>query len=277
MTRYALGIEYDGSRYHGWQTQQPGVQTVQETLEAALTRVANHPVNVVCAGRTDTGVHATGQVIHFDSAASRDERAWVFGGNSNLPPDIAVRWARVVPDSFHARFAAVSRRYRYVIYNHPVRPALFGRQLTWNYRPLDIAAMQAAAGALIGTHDFSAYRGVQCQAKSPVKTVHRLDLYRREALIVLEIEANAFLMHMVRNIAGVLMAIGAGHQTPDWAREVLEGRDRRLGGVTAPPWGLYLVGVGYPPEFAVPDPGYGPAWLPHDLNAPGQYTDATMR
>lgn len=265
MTRIALGIEYDGSRYHGWQTQQPGVNTVQETLERALSRVAAHPVQVMCAGRTDTGVHATGQVVHFDTAAVREEKAWVFGGNSNLPRDISVRWACTVPESFHARFRAVSRRYRYVIVNDTVRPALFGKQVTWNYRPLDIELMRKGARALLGTHDFSAYRGVQCQAKSPVKTVHRLDLFQRDNLIVLEIEANAFLMHMVRNIAGVLMAIGAGLKSVEWAGQVLEGRDRRLGGVTAPPYGLYLVGVGYPDEFDLPAPRYGPAWLPHIL------------
>lgn len=265
MTRIALGIEYDGSRYHGWQTQQPGVTTVQATLEKALSRVAAHPLQVVCAGRTDTGVHATGQVVHFETDAVREDKAWVFGGNSNLPPDVAVRWASTVPESFHARFRAVSRRYRYVIVNDPVRPALFGRQVTWNFRPLDIGPMREAAKALVGTHDFSAYRGVQCQAKSPIKTLHKVDLFQRDNVIVLEVEANAFLMHMVRNIAGVLMAIGAGLKPVEWAGEVLAGRDRRLGGVTAPPYGLYLVGVGYPDEFDLPATRYGPAWLPHDL------------
>ena len=267
MTRIALGIEYDGSAYHGWQSQlQEGVATVQETLEQALSRVADHRVSVVCAGRTDTGVHGTGQVVHFDSEAIRDNKAWVYGGNSNLPPDICVRWAQPVSQDFHARFSAVSRRYRYVIYNHPIRPALFSRQLSWNYRPLALAPMQAAAQALVGEHDFSAYRGVQCQAKSPVKTVHSLELYQQGPVMVIEIEANAFLMHMVRNIAGVLMAIGAGFQPVEWAGEVLETRDRTAGGVTAPPYGLYLVGVGYPDKFGLPGQDYGPPWLPTDLS-----------
>jgi tRNA pseudouridine38-40 synthase len=268
VTRIALGIEYNGSAYHGWQSQlHDGVPTVQETLEKALSRVANHPVTVVCAGRTDAGVHATGQVVHFDTDAERETRAWIYGGGSNLPDDIAVRWAQPVPDDFHARFSAFSRRYRYVIYQHPVRPALFARQLCWQYRELELAPMQDAARHLLGTHDFSAYRGVQCQAKTPVKTVHSLELYRQGPLIVLEIEADAFLMHMVRNIAGVLMAIGSGARPTTWAREVLESRDRTCGGVTASPHGLYLVGVGYPEKFSLPAPVLGPAWLPHDLSA----------
>ncbi len=266
MTRIALGIEYDGSGYHGWQSQlQEGVPTVQETLERALSRVADHPVSVICAGRTDAGVHGTGQVVHFDSDAVRDSKAWVYGANSNLPADVCVRWATPVADDFHARFSAVSRRYRYVIWNYPIRPALFNRQLSWNYRPLELAPMQQAAHSLLGTHDFSAYRGVQCQAKSPIKTVHSLELYQQGALIVIEVEANAFLMHMVRNIAGVLMAIGAGFKPVSWAADVLESRDRTVGGVTAPAYGLYLVGVGYPERFALPPAQYGPPWLPRDL------------
>lgn len=268
MTRFALGIEYDGSAYHGWQSQlHDGVPTVQETLEKALSRVADHPVTVICAGRTDAGVHATGQVVHFDSDARRDERAWVYGGCSNLPADIGIRWARPVADDFHARFSAFSRRYRYVIYNHPVRPALFADKVSWQFRPLALAPMQEGARHLLGTHDFSAYRGVQCQAKTPVKTIHSLVLYQQGPLIVIEVEADAFLMHMVRNIAGVLMAIGTGQQSPDWAKEVLESRDRTRGGVTAPPHGLYLVGVGYPAHFALPAQVHGPLWLPHDLSA----------
>lgn len=262
MTRIALCVEYDGSRYHGWQTQQPGVATVQEHLERALSRVANQPVRVICAGRTDTGVHATGQVVHFDTTAERDNKAWVMGGNSNLPDDIAVRWARPVEDSFHARFSAFSRRYRYIIYNHPVRPALFRHQVTWNFRPLDVALMRAALPALRGEHDFTSYRCVHCQAKSPVKNLHHLELFECGKLLVLEAEANAFLMHMVRNIAGVLMSIGSGKRAPEWAGEVLAARDRRQGGVTAPPFGLYLVAIGYPSGFGLPREPLGPLWLP---------------
>ena len=264
MPRIALSLEYDGSRYHGWQTQQDGVLTVQQTLETALSKVADAPLQLVCAGRTDAGVHATGQVVHFDTEVSRPLKAWVLGANSNLPGDIAVRWAQPVDDTFHARFKASARVYRYVMLNDPVRPGLFGQQLTWNYRPLDVAAMQRAAGSLLGTHDFSSFRGVQCQAKSPVKTIHRLDLRRRGKLIVLEVKANAFLMHMVRNIAGVLMAIGAGKHPEGWCREVLEARDRTRGGVTAPPFGLYLVGIEYPQCYHLPASSYGPWWLPGD-------------
>ncbi|MBQ0753830.1 MAG: tRNA pseudouridine(38-40) synthase TruA [Gammaproteobacteria bacterium] len=267
MARIALGVEYDGSAYHGWQSQlKDDVPTVQEAVEKALSVVANHKVKVICAGRTDAGVHGTGQVIHFDSDSVRDEKAWVAGTNSNLPKGIALRWARSVGDDFHARFVAHSRRYRYVIYNHRTRPALFNRQVSWDYRTLDITLMQEAARYLVGTHDFSAYRGVSCQAKSPIKTLHHLQLYRQGPMLVLEVEANAFLLHMVRNIAGVLMAVGAGERPPEWAREVLESRDRKQGGVTAPPYGLYMVGVGYPSQFGLPEPEYGPVWLPHDLS-----------
>lgn len=265
MTRIALGIEYDGSRYHGWQTQQPGVATVQTEVEAALSRVADHPLSVVCAGRTDTGVHATDQVVHFDSDAPRELKSWVFGANANLPSDISVRWARPVSDDFHARFSAVSRCYRYVICNDPVRPALFNRQVTWNYRPLDIQRMREALPALTGTQDFTSYRSVHCQAKSPVRTMHRLALHRHGNLLVLEVHADAFLMHMVRNVAGVLMHIGAGQARPEWAAEVLAARDRRRGGVTAPPRGLYLVEIEYPEHFGLPRLPRGPCWLEEQL------------
>ncbi|MBZ2187672.1 tRNA pseudouridine(38-40) synthase TruA [Alcanivorax sp. JB21] len=267
MTRIALGVEYDGSRYHGWQTQQKGIASVQLAVETALAKVADHPVSVSCAGRTDAGVHATGQVIHFDTGAERTERGWVFGANTNLPADIAIRWARPVSEAFHARFGARARRYRYVIYNHPIRPGLYNRQLTWNYRPLDVARMRAALPALLGTHDFTSYRGIHCQAKSPVKTLHHLALYQQGPLLVLEAEANAFLMHMVRNIVGVLMAIGTGKAEPEWAGQVLAARDRRQGGVTAPPFGLYLVNVDYDSSFGLPAEQLGPQWLPHDLSA----------
>lgn len=262
MARIALGIEYDGSAYRGWQTQQAGVRTVQETLEKALSTVADSPVSVLCAGRTDAGVHATGQVVHFDTQVQRPLKAWTYGANSNLPDDIAVRWAVPVADTFHARFSAQARCYRYVIYNKPIRPALFNRQLSWNYRPLDVEAMQRASRALLGEHDFSSFRGAYCQAKSPVKTVHRIDIIRRDDLIVIEIEANAFLMHMVRNITGVLMEIGAKRQPEQWCEAVLAAKDRTAGGVTAHPYGLYLVGITYPSQFELPDQGFGPWWLP---------------
>lgn len=265
MTRIALCVEYDGSQYHGWQTQH-GVPTVQTEVERALSRVANHPVSVMCAGRTDAGVHATGQVVHFDARVQRDNRSWVFGANANLPADISVRWACPVPEDFHARFSAHSRRYRYVIYNHPVKPALFHKQVSWNFRPLDVERMRSALAHLLGRHDFTSYRSVHCQAKSPVKTLHHLALYHSGKVLVLEAEADAFLMHMVRNIAGVLMAIGAGKQPPEWAADVLEARDRRAGGVTAPPYGLYLVKIGYPDRFDLPSGSLGPLWLPDALS-----------
>lgn len=267
MSRIALGIEYNGNNYRGWQTQQPGVPTVQLEVERALAKVADHPVSVICAGRTDAGVHGCGQVIHFDSDAVRDMRAWQFGGNSNLPKDISIRWATPVADDFHARFSAFSRRYRYVIYNHPIRPALLAGQVSWQFLPLDVPLMREAAQHLLGEHDFSSFRGIYCQSKTPVKTVHRLDLFQRGNLIVLEAEANAFLMHMVRNIAGTLMAVGTGKKKPDWVREVLAARNRSVAASTAPPHGLYLVGIGYPERFNLPQEPFGPAWLPQDLNA----------
>jgi tRNA pseudouridine38-40 synthase len=249
--RVALGIEYEGTRFCGWQLQ-PGVRTVQGCIEEALSRIADHPVRVVCAGRTDTGVHALGQVAHFDTTAVRRARSWVFGANTHLPPDVCVRWAQPVAEDFHARFSAVRRHYRYVIYNNPVRPAALAAGMAWEYRALDAARMQAAAGHLLGRHDFSSYRAQACQARSPVRTVQRLDAERRGDFVVIDIVADAFLHHMVRNIAGVLIAIGAGERDTDWSREVLEHRDRRLGGVNALPAGLYFVGVEYPGQYAIP-------------------------
>jgi tRNA pseudouridine38-40 synthase len=246
--RIALGIEYDGSQYAGWQSQKAGqgVRTVQAEVEAALSRVADHRVEVVCAGRTDAGVHATAQVVHFDTGAQRTERAWVFGANANLPKDVCVLWAKPVADDFHARFSARRRSYRYVIYMRPVRPTFLAYRVTWDHRALAADRMRAAAQFLLGEHDFSSYRAVACQAKSPVRTLYRLDVTTQGPFIFLDVEANAFLHHMVRNIAGVLMTIGAGEQPPEWAREVLEARDRTAGGITAPPYGLYLTDVHYP-------------------------------
>ncbi|SDR78847.1 tRNA pseudouridine(38-40) synthase TruA [Pseudomonas oryzae] len=261
VSRIALGVEYKGARYRGWQRQETGVPSVQEALERALSKVAAEPVSVICAGRTDAAVHASGQVVHFDTRVERPLKAWVMGTNANLPGDISVTWAQPMPAHFHARFSAVARRYRYVIYNDPVRPAHQAEEITWNHRPLDVARMREAAAALVGTHDFTSFRAVQCQAKSPIKTIHHLRVIEHGRFIVLDVRANAFLHHMVRNIAGVLMSIGAGEREPQWVAEILAARDRRSGGVTAHPYGLYLVQVEYPDEFALPARYLGPHFL----------------
>ncbi len=257
--RIALGVEYDGSRFHGWQTQQPGVRTVQLELEKALSKVANETVAVTCAGRTDTGVHASEQVVHFDTSAIRPPHGWVMGANVNLPRDVTVLWAAEVPESFHARFSAQARIYRYWILNRLSRPAVFHRRVTWIHRPLDAERMHQAGQVLVGTHDFTSYRTVHCQAKSPVRTLTHLRVERQDNLICLEVRADGFLHHMVRNIAGVLIAIGSGEQPVGWAKEVLAYRDRTLGGVTAPPDGLYFHHVDYPPGFELPRPERRPA------------------
>ena len=249
--RIALGIEYDGRPYCGWQYQDHS-PSVQATLEQALSSVAAQPIRVICAGRTDTGVHAAEQIVHFDTDVVRDEKAWIRGTNVNLPKSISVLWARNVSDTFHARFSAVRRRYRYVIFNRDIRPAFLAGRVAFEYRPLNEARMQEAAQYLLGEHDFNAYRAAACQAKSPIRTVYRLDIAREDELLLIDIEANAFLHHMVRNIAGVLMTIGAGERAPQWAKQVLQGRDRSLGGVTGPPDGLYLTEVVYPEEFGLP-------------------------
>jgi tRNA pseudouridine38-40 synthase len=225
---------------------------VQSCLEQALTKVANHPVSLICAGRTDAGVHGIGQVVHFDTTAVRSERAWVLGGNANLPLDLSLSWARAVADDFHARFSALARRYRYLIFNQPHRSALWHQRASWCYRPLDAERMHAAGQALVGEHDFSSFRAAECQARHPIRHILELTVRRQGDGVVLEVEANAFLHHMVRNIAGVLLAIGAGDRPVEWAREVLERRDRTQGGVTAPAEGLYLLAVRYPERFGLP-------------------------
>jgi tRNA pseudouridine38-40 synthase len=249
--RIAMGVEYDGSAFHGWQAQ-GDVPTVQETLEAAIARVADHPLRVQCAGRTDAGVHAIAQVVHFDTDAERQERSWVLGCNVNLPEQVNVLWARPVSPDFSARYSALSRSYRYEILNRPVRSALASRRAVWFHPPLDAERMHRAGQALVGEHDFSSYRAQGCQAKSPVRQVRSLCVSRHQERVLLEITANAFLHHMVRNIAGVLMAIGRGDRPESWAGEVLALRNRALGGITAPPEGLYLAGVEYPPAFGLP-------------------------
>ncbi|TCO80819.1 tRNA pseudouridine38-40 synthase [Plasticicumulans lactativorans] len=252
--RIALGIEYDGAGFRGWQSQEAGVRTVQGCLEAALSRIAAHAIDVICAGRTDAGVHGLGQVVHFDTSARRAGTAWVLGSNALLPADVSVRWMCEVPGHFHARFSAVARRYRYVILNRRQRSALVHGRATPYHRPLDAERMHAAGQALLGEHDFSAYRAAGCQATHPRRALYALTVGRRGDYVVLEVEANAFLHHMVRNIAGVLLAIGAGERPVDWAGQVLAGRDRRAGGVTAPPDGLYFLHVQYPQGFVLPQP-----------------------
>jgi tRNA pseudouridine38-40 synthase len=252
-------VEYDGSGFSGWQRQNHARST-QADVEAALSRVADHAVQICCAGRTDAGVHATWQVIHFETTAQRSDRSWVLGTNANLKKDAGLLWARCVDDDFHARFSAQSRRYRYIMLNRPVPSPLLRTRVAWCHAPLDEARMQLAANDLVGEHDFSSYRALACQAKSPVRTVHRLTVQRSGDFIYLDIEANAFLHHMVRNIVGVLMSIGRGEQEPGWASEVLEHRDRTRGGVTAPACGLYMVGVNYPERHGITPVGNVPVY-----------------
>lgn len=258
--RLALGVEYDGSAYRGWQTQ-GHAPSVQDAIEDALSYVADHRVRVTCAGRTDSGVHATGQVVHFDTTAVRRMRSWTLGANANLPDDVSVTWACQVGETFHARFDAVARQYRYVILNRLVRPALLRQRVSWEHNPLDVELMAEAAVCLIGEHDFSSFRAVACQARHPVRTVRSLTVRRSGDFVYLDILANGFLHHMVRIIAGTLTAVGRGERPPAWVREVLEARDRTSGGVTAPPDGLYLVGVKYSDALDLPQqirlPVYG--------------------
>lgn len=251
MQRYAASVQYQGTRFHGWQSQK-GLPTVQEAVESALSCVANHPLGVVCAGRTDRQVHATGQVIHFDSDSPRELIAWHRGANANLPPDIAINWVRPVPPEFHARFSAIAREYRFVLYNSPTRPATLHNHLTWECRQLDVEAMQSAAHYLLGEHDFSSFRGSGCQARHPIRTVHHLNIIQNQHFISVEIKANAFLLHMVRNIVGSLIRVGKGEEKPAWFERLLQAKDRRLGGITAKPDGLSLISVHYPDNFKLP-------------------------
>ena len=249
--RIALGIEYDGTAYNGWQRQLTG-DGVQARVEAALTVVANEAIDVCCAGRTDTGVHATAQVVHFDTNSERTVRGWLLGANTNLPDDIAVTWAQPVSDEFHARFSATSRSYRYVVLNRLVRSALNRHRAWWVYSPLDAARMHEAAQSLLGKHDFSAFRAAGCQASTPVREITAISVVRDGDKIILDVTANAFLQHMVRNITGTLVAIGAGDVSVDSLPGVLASRDRKQGGVAAPPHGLTLVEVQYPDDFRIP-------------------------
>lgn len=259
--RVALGIEYDGAGFSGWQAQrQPGVTTIQELLETALSRIASQPVTTVCAGRTDAGVHATAQVVHFDSAVRRPLRAWTLGANALLPRGISVQWAHEVPAPFHARFSALCRRYRYLILSRSQRPALLADRVCHVRRTLDVAGMHAAAQCLLGERDFSAFRAAGCQSRTPMRRVDRISVTRKDGLVVVDITANAFLLHMVRNIVGSLLLVGRGERAADWLATVLEGRDRTQAGATAPARGLYLVDVGYAAHWGLPRHGAG-IWL----------------
>lgn len=249
--RLAAGIEYDGSGFFGWQTQRQS-PTVQACLESALGQVADHPVSVQCAGRTDTGVHAHCQVVHFDTQASRSERSWVLGANRHLHPGASVLWVCPVDDDFHARFSATRRRYRYRMLNRRVRPAIDRGRVAWVRQPLDAERMHAAAQALLGEHDFSSFRAVGCQAKSPVRRIHHLSVSRRGSEVIVDIEANAFVYHMVRNLAGTLIPVGRGERSVSWPGEVLAALDRTVAGPTAPAEGLYFVAPTYPDHPRLP-------------------------
>ncbi|MET0291511.1 MAG: tRNA pseudouridine(38-40) synthase TruA [Steroidobacteraceae bacterium] len=267
MIRIVAGVEYDGSSFSGWQLQS-AAPSVQQALEAALSRIADQPVRVVAAGRTDTGVHARCLVIHFDTEVERRPRAWLLGANTHLPPGIALRWVREMPGHFHARYSALSRTYRYVILSRPTRPALADSRVTFTFRPLTLAPMQAAAVQLLGTHDFSAFRAAECQAISPVRRMEAIEVVQNGDFFVAEITANAFLHHMVRNIMGLLMAVGQGKLPPGRAGELLALRDRKLAPPTAAASGLYLWRVRYPSVFELPDDSaimLAPAGCPADL------------
>lgn len=262
--RVALGIEYNGSRYYGWQRQSEA-DSVQERLELALSRVANSPIQVVCAGRTDAGVHATNQVVHFDSPHVRPARAWTMGVNTHLPDNIAVRWCTEVANDFSARFSARARRYRYVIVNTPLRPGILSAGVTHIYFPLDAKKMHLAAQALLGEHDFTSFRASQCQSHTPFRNVHEVTVKRKGEYVVVDIKANAFVHHMVRNIVGSLLSIGSEDKPVEWIDELLKVKDRTQAAATAKPNGLYLVEVEYPEQFKIPGAVKGPLFLPQSL------------
>jgi tRNA pseudouridine38-40 synthase len=246
-----MGVEYDGSGYVGWQRQKSGTG-VQERVEEALATVADEPVKTICAGRTDAGVHAAGQVVHFDTQAARTARGWMLGANSNLPDDINATWATVVDDEFHARFSAISRTYRYLILNRPARSSLYRRRAWWVHEPLDEKAMQDGGAQLLGRHDFSSFRAARCQASTAIREITDLTVRREDCWVIISVTANAFLQHMVRNIAGTLVAVGKGDERPEWVASVLGSADRTAAGIAAPPHGLTFAAVRYPDSFDVP-------------------------
>ncbi len=259
--RIALGVSYSGSAYEGWQSQLSG-NTVQDKLELALGKLAAQPIRTLCAGRTDAGVHALMQVVHFDTALTRDVASWVRGTNAFLPSDIAVQWARHVPDEFHCRGSAIARRYAYVVLESPVRPSVEAGRVGWVYRSLDGNAMREAALHLIGEHDFSSFRAAQCQAKSPVKTMSRIHIHQREGYWRFEFEANAFLHHMIRNIMGCLLAVGQGAHEPQWLAYVAAAKRRDAAAPTFSPDGLYFLGPVYEDHYGLPKQTAAYDWLP---------------
>jgi tRNA pseudouridine38-40 synthase len=243
--KIALGVEYLGTDFHGWQIQKSGLRTVQGVVEPALSKIANHPVRVFCSGRTDAGVHAQEQVIHFETQTTRTEGAWLFGGNANLPSDVNFKWAKEVKDDFHARFNAHARSYEYKIYHHPVRSSLKTGYYLWEPRSLNIDDMRKAAAFLVGEHDFSCFRGSMCQAKSPIKTIEYLQIDEIDDDLIIKVKANAFLHHMVRNLVGTLLKIGREEESPEWMLSVLNSKDRKQAGPTAEPQGLYFIKAYY--------------------------------
>lgn len=257
--RLAVGIEYDGTRFAGWQ-QQPGLLTVQDAVQKALSNVADHPVIVTAAGRTDAGVHACAQVAHFDTQAVRPIRGWVLGANSHLPPDVAIHWGMEVDRTFHARHTAQGRSYRYCMLRQGTRPAILRDRVCWIRSPLDVEAMHAGAQALVGEHDFTSFRAVECQSTTAMRHVDSISVRGDGPLVVIEISANAYLHHMVRNIAGSLLMVGAGERPPGWVAETLAARDRTRAGITAPASGLYLWQVRYPKSLQVPEAAFDRPW-----------------
>ncbi|WP_028024832.1 tRNA pseudouridine(38-40) synthase TruA [Enterovibrio calviensis] len=259
--RIALGVEYDGAKYFGWQRQRE-VPSVQEHLEKALSKIANQPIEVQCAGRTDAGVHGTGQVVHFDVDVNRPLRAWTMGVNTHLPDAIAVRWAKEVPEEFHARFTATARRYRYIIYNHALRPGILRHGVTHCHDELDETLMHEAGQYLLGENDFTSFRAIHCQSKTPWRNIHHLNVTRQGRFVIIDIKANAFVHHMVRNIAGSLIEVGRKQQKPEWVEWLLGVKDRNLAAATGKAGGLYLVDVEYPERFELPEAPIGPLFLP---------------
>ena len=259
--RVVLGIEYDGSSYYGWQRQQ-NVATIQQCLESAIAKIANTHIDIHCAGRTDAGVHATEQIVHFDSPVFRPDRAWTMGVNTHLPDAIAIKWSKEIDQNFHARYSATSRRYRYIIYNAKLRPGILRGGVTHEYRPLDADKMHKAAQALIGENDFSAFRAAHCQSNSPFRHLTAISVKRQGQYVIIDVSANAFLHHMVRNITGSLITVGCEEQPVEWIAQLLAEKDRTKAAATAKPNGLYLVQVSYPEEFGIPKTPIGPLFLP---------------